>query len=197
MTKMKKRKRKKLLKKNLQSAARAGRQIKRALVKAGQKTKRALVKAGQKTKKIAAKIPVIKKLRGGAVSLNFESPLAKNASANSAMNQAISKQKMNAHNMVNLNKDLAGGGSPDKLSVPQMSQAGGEGNSLMKGMIDLQLQTRAMSEGDSQAMMSNPGGVAGMAGGRKSRKKRKKRRRKTKKRTKRLRRRRKSRKRKK
>ena len=196
MTKMKKGKRKKLLKKNLQSAARAGRQIKRALVKAGQKTKRALAKAGQKTKKIAAKIPVIKKLRGGAVSLNFESPLAKNASANSAMNQAISKQKMNAHNMVNLNKDLAGGGSPDKLSVPQMSQAGGEGNSLMKGMIDLQLQTRAMSEGDSQAMMSNPGGVAGMAGGRKSRKKRKKRRRKTKKRTKRLRRR-KSRKRKK
>ena len=196
MTKMKKRKRKKLLKKNLQSAARAGRQIKRALVKAGQKTKRALVKAGQKTKKIAAKIPVIKKLRGGAVSLIFESPLAKNASANSAMNQAISKQKMNAHNMVNLNKDLAGGGSPDKLSVPQMSQAGGEGNSLMKGIVDLQLQTRAMSEGDQQALMSNSGGVAGMAGGRKSRKKRKKRRRKTKKRTKRLRRR-KSRKRKK
>ena len=193
---MKKRKRKKLLKKNLQSAARAGRQIKRALVKAGQKTKRALTKAGQKTKKIAAKIPVIKRLRGGAVPMEFAAPASQNASANSAMNQAINKQKINANNMVNLNKDLAGGGSPDKLSVPQMSQAGGEGNSLMKGIVDLQLQTRAASEGDSEAVMRNSGGVAGMAGGRKSRKKRKKRRRKTKKRTKRLRRR-KSRKRKK
>ena len=139
-----------------------------------------------------------KKLRGGAVSMDFETPDAQNVSANGAMNQAISKQKMNANNMVNLNKALAGGGSPKKLSVPQMSQAGGEGNTLMKSMIDLQLQTRAQSEGDSGAMLGKPQGVAGMAGGRKSRKKRRKRRkkRKTKKRTKR-RRRRKSRRRKK
>ena len=155
-------------------------------------------KAGQKTKKIAAKIPVIKKLRGGAVSMDFETPDAQNVSANGAMNQAISKQKMNANNMVNLNKALAGGGSPKEISVPQMSQAGGEGNTLMKSMIDLQLQTRAQSEGDAGAMLAEPQGVAGMAGGRKSRKKRRKRRkkRKTKKRTKR-RRRRKSRRRKK
>mgnify|MGYP001158432266 CR=1 FL=1 len=139
-----------------------------------------------------------KKLRGGAVSMDFETPDAQNVSTNGAMNQAISKQKMNANNMVNLNKALAGGGSPAKLSVPQMSQAGGEGNTLIKSMIDLQLQTRAQSEGDAGAMVANPQGVAGMAGGRKSRKKRRKRRkkRKTKKRTKR-RRRRKSRRRKK
>ena len=70
---------------------------------------------------------------------------------------------------------------------------------LSAGMIDLQLQTRAQSEGDSGAMLSKPQGVAGMAGGRKSRKKRRKRRRKrkTKKKTKRRRRRRKSRRRKK
>ena len=140
-----------------------------------------------------------KKLRGGAVSMDFETPDAQNVSANGAMNQAISKQKMNANNMVNLNKALAGGGSPKEISVPQMSQAGGEGNTLMKSMIDLQLQTRAQSEGDSGAMLSKPQGVAGMAGGRKSRKKRRKRRRKrkTKKKTKRRRRRRKSRRRKK
>tara|TARA_B100001758_G_scaffold242633_1_gene251210 strand:- start:242 stop:793 length:552 start_codon:yes stop_codon:yes gene_type:complete len=140
-----------------------------------------------------------KKLRGGAVSMDFETPDAKNVSANGAMNQAISKQKMNANNMVNLNKALAGGGSPKEISVPQMSQAGGEGNTLMKSMIDLQLQTRAQSEGDAGAMLAEPQGVAGMAGGRKSRKKRRKRRRKrkTKKKTKRRRRRRKSRRRKK
>lgn len=140
-----------------------------------------------------------KKLRGGAVSMDFQTPDAQNVSANGAMNQAISKQKMNANNMVNLNKALAGGGSSKVISVPQMSQAGGEGNTLMKSMIDLQLQTRAQSEGDSGAMLSKPQGVAGMAGGRKSRKKRRKRRRKrkTKKKTKRRRRRRKSRRRKK
>lgn len=153
--------------------------------------------AGQKVK--AGKKVIKQKLRGGAVSMDFETPDAKNVSANGAMNQAISKQKMNANNMVNLNKALAGGGSSKVISVPQMSQAGGEGNTLMKSMIDLQLQTRAQSEGDSGAMLSKPQGVAGMAGGRKSRKKRRKRRRKrkTKKKTKRRRRRRKSRRRKK
>ena len=162
------------------------------------RTQRLLRRRAKKTKKIATKIPGIKKLRGGAVSMDFHTPTAENVSANGAMNQAINKQKMNANNMVNLNKDLAGGGSPKKMSVPQMSQAGGEGNTLMKNMIDLQLQTRAQSEGDSGAMLAEPRGVAGMAGGRKSRKKRRKRRkkRKTKKRTKR-RRRRKSRRRKK
>ena len=155
--------------------------------------------AGQKTKSTIKKAPVIKHIiRGGAVSMDFQTPDAQNVSANGAMNQAISKQKMNANNMVNLNKALAGGGSSKVISVPQMSQAGGEGNTLMKSMIDLQLQTRAQSEGDAGAMAATPQGVAGMAGGRKSRKKRRKRRkkRKTKKRTKR-RRRRKSRRRKK
>ena len=149
--------------------------------------------------KISAQKRKKRKLKGGAVSMDFQTPDAQNVSANGAMNQAISKQKMNANNMVNLNKALAGGGSSNKISVPQMSQAGGEGNTLMKSMIDLQLQTRAQSEGDAGAMLSKPQGVAGMAGGRKSRKKRRKRRRKrkTKKKTKRRRRRRKSRRRKK
>ena len=182
----------KTIKVRQQAIARHLRRIKR-------ETKKITKQAGQKTKKITAKIPVIKKLRGGAVSMDFETPISTNVSSNGAMNQAISKQKMNANNMVNLNKDLAGGGSPAKVSVPQMSQAGGEGNTLMKSMIDLQLQTRAQSENDGQVLSANPQGVAGMAGGRKSRKKRRKRRRKrkTKKRTKRRRRRRKSRRRKK
>ena len=160
-----------------------------------QRTKRRIRRqvknAGQKTKSTIKKAPVIKHIiRGGAVSMNFETPNAQNVSANGAMNQAMNKQKINANNMVNLNKDLAGGGRLDKLSVPQMSQAGGIGNSLMKSMIDLQLQTRASAEGDGNAMLGKPQGVAGMAGGRKSRKKRRKRKkkRKTKKRTKRRRR---------
>ena len=155
----------KTIKVRQQAIARHLRRIKR-------ETKKRTKQAGQKTKKIAAKIPVIKKLRGGAVSMDFQTPDAQNVSANGAMNQAISKQKMNANNMVNLNKALAGGGSPAKVPVPQMSQAGGEGNTLMKSMIDLQLQTRAQSEGDAGALVANPQGVAGMAGGRKSRKKR-------------------------
>ena len=161
--------------------------------------RRQVKKAGQKTKSTIKNAPVIKHIiRGGAVSMNFETPSAANSSANGAINQAMNKQKMNANNMVNLNKALAGGGSPAKLSVPQMSQAGGEGNSLMKGIVDLQLQTRALSENDGDALITPARGVGGMSGGRKSRKKRRKRRkkRKTKKRTKR-RRRRKSRRRKK
>jgi len=174
----------KTIKVRQQAIARHLRRIKR-------EAKKITKQAGKKTKKIAAKAPVIKHIiRGGAVSMNFETPSAQNVSANGAMNQAMNKQKINANNMVNLNKDLAGGGRLDKLSVPQMSQAGGIGNSLMKSMIDLQLQTRASAEGDGNAMLGKPQGVAGMAGGRKSRKKRRKRKkkRKTKKRTKRRRR---------
>ena len=37
-----------------------------------------------------------KNLRGGAVSMDFQTPDAQNVSANGAMNQAINKQKMNA-----------------------------------------------------------------------------------------------------
>ena len=178
-----------LRKKLIADAERAARLARRQADKAGQKTKK-LVKKGRVYK------PKI--IKGGAVSMDFQTPDAQNVSANGAMNQAINKQKMNANNMVNLNKALAGGGSKE-ISVPQMSQAGGEGNTLMKSMIDLQLQTRAQSEGDAGAMLAEPQGVAGMAGGRKSRKKRRKRRkkRKTKKKTKRRRRRRKSRRRKK
>ncbi len=187
MTKGSKHKIMKLKEKLINDAKRAARLARRQAKSAGQKTKKKLVEYKPKI------------IKGGAVSMDFETPNAQNVSANGAMNQAISKQKMNANNMVNLNKALAGGGSPKEISVPQMSQAGGEGNTLMKSMIDLQLQTRAQSEGDSGAMLSKPQGVAGMAGGRKSRKKRRKRRRKrkTKKKTKRRRRRRKSRRRKK
>ena len=180
----------KTIKVRQQAIARHLRRIKR-------EAKKITKQAGQKVK--AGKKVIKQKLRGGAVSMDFQTPDAQNVSANGAMNQAISKQKVNANNMVNLNKALAGGGTPQKISVPQMSQAGGEGNTLMKSMIDLQLQTRAQSEGDAGAMLSKPQGVAGMAGGRKSRKRRRKsrrRKRKTKKKTKRRRRRKKSRRRK-
>ena len=89
-----------------------------------------------------------KKLRGGSVSLEFETPQAQNVSANGAIQQAMSKQKLNSSNIVELNKAMSGGA----VTVPQMSQAGGEGNSLMKSVTDLQLKTRAMSEYDGEAL---------------------------------------------
>ena len=132
-----------------------------------------------------------KKLRGGAVSMDFKTPDSDNASANMAIGQAMSKQKINAANMVDLNKAMAGGG--EEITIPQMSQAGAGGNALMKGVLDLQLQARAASENDAAAMEGAPKGIGGtMTGGRKSRKRRKRRnKRKTKKNTKRRRRRRK------
>tara|TARA_B100000035_G_scaffold126095_1_gene107324 strand:+ start:10001 stop:10576 length:576 start_codon:yes stop_codon:yes gene_type:complete len=169
--------------------------LKQSLKRFARQVKRNANSAGQKTKKMVKKGPVyklVKKLKGGAVSMDFQTPDAQNVSANGAMNQAINKQKLDANNMVNLSKALAGGGSSKTISVPQMTQAGAGGNDLMKSMVELQLQTRAQSEGDAGAMLAKPQGVAGMAGGRKSRKKRRKRRRKTKKKTKRRRRRRKS-----
>tara|TARA_Y100000287_G_C14233605_1_gene363410 strand:- start:2604 stop:3179 length:576 start_codon:yes stop_codon:yes gene_type:complete len=169
--------------------------LKQSLKRFARQVKRNANSAGQKTKKMVKKGPVyklVKKLKGGAVSMDFQTPDAQNVSANGAMNQAINKQKLDANNMVNLSKALAGGGSSNTISVPQMTQAGAGGNDLMKSMVQLQLQTRAQSEGDAGAMLSKAQGVAGMAGGRKSRKKRRKRRRKTKKKTKRRRRRRKS-----
>ena len=169
--------------------------LEQSLERITRQVKRNANSAGQKTKKMVKKGPVyklVKKLKGGAVSMDFQTPDAQNVSANGAMNQAINKQKLDANNMVNLSKALAGGGSSKTISVPQMTQAGAGGNDLMKSMVELQLQTRAQSEGDAGAMLAKPQGVAGMAGGRKSRKKRRKRRRKTKKKTKRRRRRRKS-----
>lgn len=143
--------------------------------------------AGQKTK--AVKKVIKQKLRGGAVSMDFKTPDSDNASANMAIGQAMSKQKINAANMVDLNKAMAGGGG--EITIPQMSQAGAGGNALMKGVLDLQLQARAASEGDAAAMIGAPKGIGGtMTGGRKSRKRRKRRnKRKTKKNTKRRRRR--------
>ena len=117
-----------------------------------------------------------KKLRGGSVSLEFETPQAQNVSANGAIQQAMSKQKLNSSNIVELNKAMSGGA----VTVPQMSQAGGEGNSLMKSVTDLQLKTRAMSEYDGEALQGKSQGVAGMTGGRKSRKKKRRRKRRTK-----------------
>ena len=63
-----------------------------------------------------------KKLKGGAVSLNIVTPDSNNVSASGAINQAMSKQKLNSQNVLELSKAMAGGG--DAIPVPQMSQAG-------------------------------------------------------------------------
>ncbi len=112
-----------------------------------------------------------KKLKGGAVSLNIVSPSSQNVSSSGAIQQAISKQKLNSSNVVELNKAMAGGGG---LIVPQMSQAGAGANTLMKDVVDLQLQARANSEYDSLALQGKSRGVAGQTGGKTKRRRRRK-----------------------
>ena len=51
--------------------------------------------------------------------MDFKTPDSDNASANMAIGQAMSKQKINAANMVDLNKAMAGGG--EEITIPQMS----------------------------------------------------------------------------
>lgn len=131
-----------------------------------------------------------KKLKGGAVSLNIVTPDSNNVSASGAINQAMSKQKLNSENVLELSKAMAGGG--DTIPVPQMSQAGAGANTLMRDVVDLQLQARAQSEFDGQALQGKSRGIAGQTGGKTKRKRRKRRRKNKRKKTKRKRRRRKT-----
>lgn len=122
-----------------------------------------------------------KKFKGGAVSLDIVTPDSNNVSASGAINQAMSKQKLNSENVLKLSKAMAGGG--DTIPVPQMSQAGAGANTLMRDVVDLQLQARAESEFDGQALLGQSRGVAGQTGGKTKRRRRKrksKRRKKTK-----------------
>lgn len=112
-----------------------------------------------------------KKFKGGAVSLDIVTPSSQNVSSSGAIQQAISKQKLNSSNVVELNKAMAGGGD---IVVPQMSQAGSGANTLMKDVVDLQLQARANSEYDGLALQGKSRGVAGQTGGKTKRRRRRK-----------------------
>ena len=86
-------------------------------------------------------------MRGGSVSLEFKKPEVNSTSSSDAIQGAMNKQKADNESVVEMNKAMAGGGKG--IVVPQMSQAGGEGNDSIAGTIGSTLQGRADGEYDN------------------------------------------------
>ena len=120
-----------------------------------------------------------RKRGGGKVDLNFKKPEVSNTSASGAIQGTIHKQAEGNAEVVALNKAMAGGG--EDIVVPQMNQAGEQGNKSISGTISTTLKGSADAEYDSDVY--NKPKDSGMPGGGKHRRKRRKKR-KTKKRRK-------------
>lgn len=84
-------------------------------------------------------------MRGGNVSLDFKKPEVSSTSSGDAIQGAMNKQKADNESVVEMNKAMAGGG----IVVPQMAQAGGDGNESIAGTIGSTLQGRADGEYDN------------------------------------------------
>ena len=111
-----------------------------------------------------------KKRGGGNVDLTFKKPEVSNTSASGAIQGTIHKQEAGNAEVVALNKAMAGGGD---IVVPQMNQAGAEGNKSISGTIETTLQGSADAEYDTD--VRNPPKPSGMPGGGKHRRKRRRR----------------------
>jgi hypothetical protein len=111
-----------------------------------------------------------RKQRGGEVSLAFEKPQVSNTSAGGAIQGAMHNQKESNTEVTKLNKEF--GQSGGSVVVPQMSQAGENGNKTITGGVQNTLQGRADSEFDKDVHNKPaPDGMPG--GGRRRRRKRK------------------------
>lgn len=124
-----------------------------------------------------------RKQRGGEVPINFTKPKVSETSSNSAIKGSIVQQKENNSEMSELNKQVGGSG----VVVPQMNQAGEEGNASITNSIKNILQGSADSEFDSQVetnSSTNPEYAGGRRKTRRRRRKSKRKKRKTKKRRK-------------
>lgn len=86
-------------------------------------------------------------MRGGNVSFEFDKPEVNATSSSDAIQSAMNKQKIQNQEIVEMNKKMAGGGKG--IVVPQMAQAGGEGNKSIAGTIGSTLQGRADGEYDN------------------------------------------------
>ena len=117
-----------------------------------------------------------RKQRGGEVSLAFEKPQVSNTSAGGAIQGAMHNQKESNAEVTKLNKEFGQNGG--SIVVPQMSQAGENGNKTITGGVQNTLQGRADSEFDSD--VHNKPAPDGMPGGGRRRKRKRKSRRKTK-----------------
>jgi len=110
-----------------------------------------------------------RKHRGGAVSLEFDKPEVSNTSASGAIQGAMHNQKESNANVTKLNKEF--GQSGGSVVVPQMSQAGANGNKTITGGVQNTLQGRADAEFDKDVHNKPaPDGMPG--GGRRRRRKR-------------------------
>ena len=119
-----------------------------------------------------------RKRGGGKVDLSFKKPEVSNTSASGAIQGTIHKQAVGNAEVVALNKAMAGGGKD--IVVPQMNQAGTQGNKSISGTISTTLKGSADAEYDTD--VDNPPGASGMpGGGRKRRKRRRKTKRKSRK----------------
>tara|TARA_B100000902_G_scaffold229649_1_gene217899 strand:+ start:30 stop:596 length:567 start_codon:yes stop_codon:yes gene_type:complete len=111
-----------------------------------------------------------RKQRGGEVSLEFEKPQVSNTSAGGAIQGAMHNQKESNAEITKLNKEFGQNGG--SVVVPQMSQAGDNGNKTITGGVQNTLQGRADSEFDKDVHNKPvPDGMPG--GGRRRRRKRK------------------------
>ena len=111
-----------------------------------------------------------RKQRGGEVSLEFEKPQVSNTSAGGAIQGAMHNQKESNAEVTRLNKEFGQNGG--SVVVPQMSQAGDNGNKTITGGVQNTLQGRADAEFDKDVHNKPaPDGMPG--GGRRRRRKRK------------------------
>ena len=116
-----------------------------------------------------------RKHRGGAVSMEFEKPEVSNTSSSGAIQGAMHKQKSGNEETAKLNKAFGQGGGGKDVVVPQMGQAGEEGNKTITGGVSQTLQGRADGEYDNDVNIKpEPDGMPG--GGRRRRKTKKRRR---------------------
>ena len=76
-----------------------------------------------------------RKHRGGAVSMEFEKPEVSNTSSSGAIQGAMHKQKAGNEETAKLNKEFGQGGGGKDVVVPQMGQAGEEGNKTITGGV--------------------------------------------------------------
>jgi len=112
-----------------------------------------------------------RKHRGGAASMEIPKPSVSNTSASGAIQGTMHKQQAGNQEVANLNKQFSGGGTTDgeQIVVPQMGQAGEEGNATITGGVASTLQGNA--DGVYDKDVNNPVKPDGMGGGRRRRRK--------------------------
>ena len=114
---------------------------------------------------------------GGAVSMEIPKPNVSNTSASGAIQGTMNKQKAGNAEVANLNKQFSGGGKD--IVVPQMGQAGEDGNKTIMGGVAQTLQGASDAEFDGD--VHKPVKSDGLSGGRRRRRRKRKTKRKSRK----------------